>query len=397
MAETRRILHLVTDLHCGGAERMLARLVATTEGRGLAHEVVSLTTAGPVGESVRAAGATVSAIGLAAGSLPAGLPRLAATVRRSSADLVQCWMYHANLVGGVVTRVAARVPVVWSVRNNSPRRADLGLRTALVARAAAPLSWWIPRRIVAPSAATAAAHAAAGYAAARMAVIPNGFDTELFRPSAERRAAMRAALGVGPDERLIGLVANVRPVKDHGTFVAAAARLAGLRALRFVLCGRGAEPGNLELRRRIDASGLGERFLLLGSIERVHELLPALDLFTLCSRQEAFPNALGEAMACALPSVATDVGGVRELAGETVRLVPRQDPIALATAWHEVLVAPHEERARLGDAARRRITDGFSLSLVAARYASLYEAVLDEAGRDAARATLPRRLPSGSV
>jgi glycosyltransferase involved in cell wall biosynthesis len=380
-AAPHKVVHVVTDLRRGGAETMLARLVAALREKEHEHQVLSLCGEGPLGDELRESGATVRAVDLRSPiAIPGALARLARELRRAGPDLVHCWMYHANLVGGVAARSVARAPIIWGLRSGSPAAAVVGARTALVSRAAAPLSRWLPARVVCPSAATAAAHVASGYARERMEVIPNGFDTALFRPSAELRRLARTALAVEPEELLVGIVANVSPVKDHRTFVAAAARLArDLPNARFVLCGDRATAENRELCGWIGATGVAERFLLLGTRERVHEVLPALDLFTLCSRREAFPNALGEAMACALPCVATDVGGVAELAGPAARLVKPGDPTALAAAWRQTLFAPAEERARLGLAARRRIVDLFSIDAAAARYAELYARLLRDA------------------
>jgi glycosyltransferase involved in cell wall biosynthesis len=368
-----RILHVVTDLRRGGAETMLARLVAAMRGGAVEQSVVSLCGDGPVAESLCRSGAKVTSVDLRSPLAAAELARLAFAIRRAEPDVVHCWMYHANLIGGLVARATTRAPVVWGLRSGSPAVGVVGARTARIARAAARLSRRLPAAIVCPSEATADAHAEDGYARERIAVIPNGFDTVLFRPAAAVRAAARAALGVGRDEAVVGIVANVTPVKDHESFVAAAALLGrDLPAARFLLCGDGASPANRELSRWIAATGIAGRFLLLGQREGVHDLLPALDLFTLCSRREAFPNALGEAMACALPCVATAVGGVPELAGRAARLVPASDPRALADAWRDVLLGTAEQRAALGRAARRRIVDLFSIEVAAARHAELY-------------------------
>jgi glycosyltransferase involved in cell wall biosynthesis len=377
-ARPLRIVHVVTDLWRGGAEMALARLVAATQSDGLDHRVISLCGDGPVGESIREAGGEVSAVDLRAPlAAPAELVRLSLLLRGTSADVVHCWMYHANLIGGLAARASTRARIVWGLRSGSPAAVYVGRRTAGIARAAAALSRFVPARIVCPSESTATAHAAAGYARDRIVVIPNGFDTELFRPSAERRRRARASLRVPDDAPLVGLVANVSPIKDHATFVAAAARLAReLPTVHFALCGEGATEENSELRARIQASGASERFRLLGVRDDVPDILTALDLFTLCSRREAFPNALGEAMACGLPCVATAVGGIPELGGGTVQLVREADPLALAGAWRELLLGTPERRTILGRAARRRIVEHFSIAASARRHVELYESAL---------------------
>ena len=373
-----RVVHVITDLSRGGAEAMLVRLLAASDRDAVEHAVVSLKPGGALAAEIRDLGVPVQSVGLAAArSLPAALARLVATLRAWSPEVVHGWMYHANLLGGLAARLVGGGAVLWGLRHGAITTGTVAASTRAVVRTGAALSGWVPDRILCCSRAAASAHQALGYAAARMVVMPNGFDTARFRPSAAARRHCRAALGLDDATPVIALVARFDPVKDHRTFVAAAARLGALRPdARFVLCGAGVEAGNRVLAGWLAAAGLADRVLLLGPRADVHELLAAVDLATLCSRAEGFPNVVGEAMACGVPCVVTDVGDVRELVAEAGRVVAVADPEALAHAWHAVLGLDRERRCALGAAGRRHIEERFSITAVARRHQELYVELL---------------------
>jgi glycosyltransferase involved in cell wall biosynthesis len=378
-----RVLHVIVGLGLGGAEQMLARLVEASAGEGDAHEVVSLTTAGPVAERLQALGIRVHAVGMSRATAPLRLARLARTVRASRPDVVQTWMYHADLLGGLAARLGTRARVVWGIHHSALDRGTSRATTRMVARACARLSRTVPDRIVCVSQASRDQHAAAGYAADRMVVIPNGFDLERFRPDPAARRAVRAELGIGEREVVIGLVARVEPPKDHPGFLEAAGRLARRAPeVRFLLCGGGTERGG-PLVGPLQAAGIAARTSLLGQRTDVARVLAALDVACLASRTEAFPLVIGEAMACGVPCAVTDVGDCALLVGASGRVVPPRDPAALAAALEVLVRLGPEGRARLGEAARERIATRFSIERVAAAYGELYRAL---AGAPAAAA-----------
>ena len=221
-------------------------------------------------------------------------------------------------------------------------------------------------------------HVAAGYDPEKFVFIPNGIDVTQFRPDPAGRREVRQALGVPAGALVVGLPARVDPQKDHPNFVRAAALLARHRPdVRFLLCGDGTTPENQGLAGAIAEHGLLDRFLLLGPRSDMPRILNALDVCTLSSAYgEAFPLAIGEAMACGVPCVVTELGDCAYLVGETGVVVPPRDPEALATAWETLVQLAPEARARLGRAARERIAAHFTLPRIAEQYAALYRRAL---------------------
>jgi glycosyltransferase involved in cell wall biosynthesis len=206
-----------------------------------------------------------------------------------------------------------------------------------------------------------------------MVVIPNGTDVATFRPDPMARAAVRRELNLPEGAPLIGLVARFDPQKDPRNFVQAAARLHARRPeAQFLLCGHGMNWDNPALVRWIEGGGIRDRCYLLGRREDIPRLTAALDVATSSSATEGFPNVLGEAMACGVPCVATDVGDSAVIVGNTGHVVPPHTPGALADAWARLLDMPARERRDLGMRARERVASSFSIDSVVERYEALY-------------------------
>lgn len=371
-------MHVITGLGVGGAEVMLHRLLEASNREEDAHEVVSLTDLGEIGGRLLALGVPTIALGMRRSGVrvpdPVRVVRLALLMREFRPDVVQTWLAHADLLGGIAARLA-RVPrVVWGIHNSTLDPVRTRRTTQWTVAACARLSRSIPDVIVSVSRAARDVHVAAGYDASKFVLIPNGFDLARYRPDPEARREVRAELGLPPDAVAIGLPARYDPQKDHANFVRAAARLAARRpATRFVLCGLDTGEDNAELVALLAEHRLRDRFHLLGRREDMPRVLNALDVASLSSAfGEAFPLAIGEAMACGVPAVVTDVGDCGHLLGDTGRVVPPRDPAALAGAWEALVDLGAEGRRALGLAARERVAANFALPRIAERYAALY-------------------------
>jgi glycosyltransferase involved in cell wall biosynthesis len=201
--------------------------------------------------------------------------------------------------------------------------------------------------------------------------LPNGFDPDEWRPDEADRTAVRRELGFENGHTVVGLVARVDPEKDHATFLAAAASAVAVRPeLRFVLAGRGTETLKIP-------EALRGRMAMLGERRDMPRLYRGLDIATLCSLSEGFPNAVGEAMATALPCIVTDVGDAAEITGETGIVIPPRDPSALAAAIITMIEEGEGPRKRRGQAARARVKEYWSIDRIARLYQNLWREVLD--------------------
>jgi glycosyltransferase involved in cell wall biosynthesis len=373
-----RVLHIINDLGVGGAEIMLLRLLSATDRSRLEPAVISLRSGAVMTELVpriKAMGIEVRTLGLGRAANPLALLRMIHQIRQLRPDLVQTWMYHADLLGGLAARAATAVPLVWGLHNSDLDKSRARRSTRAIARACALLSHRLPTRIVSCSEVAARIHRALGYEADKFVVIPNGIDTAAFRPDADSYHDLRKELSVPPETLLVGILARFHPQKDHQSFVQAAG-IVGPRYPRvhFALVGADCDRNNDRLVRWIAATGIADRFHLLGKRQDMPRVAAALDLAVMSSAYgEAFPLVIGEAMSAGVPCAVTDVGDSAMIVGDTGRVAPPRDAPALADAIAALLALPSHQRLALGAAARERIHDNFSLPTVAARYQALYE------------------------
>jgi glycosyltransferase involved in cell wall biosynthesis len=390
-----KIAHVINALSIGGAELMLAKLLAHTDRTTYAPRVYTLLSpAGPVAASIRELGIPVRELGMNRGTPnPLRILQLSRWLREHPPDLVQTWMYHADLVGGVAARLTgSRVPVVWNVRNSTLDPGSSRPRTFRVVKASARLSRWLPDAIICCSHTACEIHARIGYSREKLKVIPNGFDLAAFRPNPQARASLRRELQIPEETELIGLIGRFDPQKEHRTFLAAARTLHADRpAAHFVLCGRGVDPANAELMAWVDAADLRGVTHLLGERTDMPRVTAALDIATSSSAYgEAFPNAVGEAMACGVACVVTDVGDSARIVGDAGWVVPPRDAGALCGAWRTVLGLSGGRREELSRRARRRVADAFSIESIAHQYAETYREILARRTLAPPRRHLPR-------
>jgi glycosyltransferase involved in cell wall biosynthesis len=220
-----------------------------------------------------------------------------------------------------------------------------------------------------------------------MLVIPKGFDLEQFKPDKNLRERARNELGIDAAAPVVGMVARFDAQKDHKMLLDAARILhSEIAGTHFVLCGKDMEWENDELVKWIDNAELRTCFHLLGERSDTEQLLPAFDVACLSSAfGEGFPNVVGEAMACEVPCVATDVGDSARIIGDTGVTVAPRDANAFARGLKQLLSLSPDERSRLGTAARTRISENFELQFIAQQFEKLYQDVLlnrPASGRD---------------
>ena len=373
-----KIAHVIVGMQNGGAEMMLRRLVeAGSQGvNGVMHVVISLTELGYHGTALRAQGVEVHALGLRGPlALLVGVFKLTTLLRRVKPQIVQTWMVHSDLLGGIAARLVGVAHVIWGIRTTDYSVESRSTRA--VRWLCARLSSLIPDRIVCAAQASLVASAQAGYDTRKLMVIPNGFDVAALRAHLGAGAAIRQHYWPGAEHVVVGCLGRYNPAKDHANFVSAAGLLAArFPACRFLMVGRDLSSANSALMEQIQSTGFADRFVLLGERLDPAACLDAMDVFVLPSRTEGFPNVLGEAMAMGLPCVTTDVGDAHFLLGDAGHVVPACDAAALAQAVTHLLDLPESERKALGAKGRMRVEKAFSMTASVHKFYKLYQALL---------------------
>ncbi|HKU17754.1 MAG TPA: glycosyltransferase [Candidatus Saccharimonadales bacterium] len=367
---------MITGLNTGGAEKALCRLLESLPPSQFAHVVVAL---GPEAAlSTRVAKvAALHHLGMRAGRLyPGNLLQLRSILRRVQPDVIQGWMYHANFMA-TLAAMGLNVPTVWGIRQTLYSLDHEKAGTRWVIRACA----WLSRRsarIVYNSQLSRTQHVKFGFHDSRALIIPNGFNTHVFIRDPDACSRVRAEFGISEDTVAIGLVARLHPMKDHANFLRAASRFVTNHTnAEFVLVGDGVDGSSPELMRLVNELQLQGKVHLCGRRMDIAAINNALDIASLSSAWgEACPNAIGEAMACGTPCVATDIGDVRDIIGETGVVVPPRDPDALSKGWSKLFALGTEGRRMLGKCARQRIASHYSLAANAAAYAKLYRSLV---------------------
>lgn len=362
MSRSGTIFLLVPSLEQGGTERQATLLALALRARNLPVHVIVFRR-GVFAHDIEAAGIPLTALG--GGGWASYSLALAKLLRTEKPALLYSLLPHANVVSAIARIADPQCRLIWGIRSADMPLAGYGLKTRGAYWLERMLSS-LPHRIIVNSRSGADSCVRKGFPPSTIRVIENGFDTNLFRPDPKARERVRAEFGLRPEEIAIGLPARIDPVKGHVTFLTAASELLKSGApLRFLCIGGGSPGLAAELKALADRLGIAQHVLWTGNRDDMPATLNTLDMATLCSNAEGFPNAVGEAMACGVPCVATDVGDARHLISDTGFIVPPRDSQALANAWRKLLDAG--ERRRLGDAGRERMVQNFSLDRLADR------------------------------
>lgn len=369
----RTVFHIIAGLGDGGAEAALYRLCK--HDRLVRHHVVSLMDAGKYGHLLEVEGTAVTCLGMPRGGVTlTGLWRLWKSLRAERPDAIQTWMYHSDLLGGVIARLAGYRNVSWGVRHSDLIPGKSSRRTIAVAGVCAWISSLVPRRIICCAEAGARAHAALGYDPGRIRVVPNGYDLAVFRPNRESGFSIRVELGCGEQEPILGFVARYDPLKDHHTLLQALGLLKDRGHTPLcLLVGSGMDNDNVTLVDQITTLGLDRQVRLVGRRNDIPAVMNALDLHVMSSASEAFPNVLAEAMACGTPCISTDVGDASTIVGDSGWIVPPCNPEALALAIARALDERNMQNwADRQEAARRRIESRFSIESMVSKYHQIW-------------------------
>ncbi len=378
-----KILHFITNLDIGGAETFLWNLIRFTREE-VEHEVVSLREGGATSQKLERLGIAVHYLKMGP-SLFMKLPHFSQELIHlagTSPDIVQTWLYHGDLLGGLFGRYVLKRPVIWSIRHMLPD--GVHVTTLPVTRACAMLSTKIPDVIVSNSYTAIHEHVRYGYDANRFMRIPNGFDLEMLGPDPEGRKKFRQKWSIPEDAFVIGMLGRFDNIqKDYATLLRAFARFHERHPKSaIVLAGPGHTTSNPRWMSLVRDSGVkqlvGTSVLGIGPCHDVRGAMNALDIFTLSSVSEGFPNVVGEAMTCARPVVSSRVSDVPDLLGDEKWLFTPGDVSGLLNLWENIYSMSEDERNQLGLRNRSRIEEHFDIRTIVRSYVDLYHSLLEK-------------------
>lgn len=364
-----RVLHVVTDFREGGAERVAANLLRTSDPE--QFDVRAICLRGPFGsdleEILAQDGLQVWYMGKERGFDPLVLARVARAMERFRPQVVHTHTYALRYAFPYMLwrRIPAMVHTVHNLAEREIEWYGRWVHRLAFRRGVLPVA--IAREV--------ADSVSRVYRIDDFPLIPNGVPVATFRAPSIDRERWRKKVGFAPTDVLFVCVAGLRPQKNPALLLEAFHRgpASDPRAhLLFV----GEDDLRSDLERRIGASGLQERVHLLGYRSDIPEILNAADIFVLSSDYEGNPLSVLEAMAAGKPVISTAVGGVPELVeGGCGLLVPPRDAQALSKAMSYMLESP-ESRRSMGEASARRAVERFDLGVMTEAYEDLYKKLL---------------------
>jgi len=354
-----KVMFLTRSLGYGGAERQMVALAQGLQRHGHSISVANFYSGGPLGRELPNSGILMYDLGKwGRWDIVGFLFRLALLLRREHPDVLHSYQVVPNLLTIILKPLFPGVRMIWGVRTGDMDLSEYDWFVRLTFRLSCYLAHFADLIIV-NSRSGMKYHRRRGYPEGKMAVVPNGIDTTLFYPDLSERQRVRAEWGVKGDEKLVGLVARLDPVKNHPTFLEAAAILSReTENIRFVCVGNGGEGYKRRLLGMARDLKIESRLIWCDSRDDVRAVYNALDLACSCSHGEGFSNVVAEAMACGVPCIVTDAGDSAWIVGDTGEVVNPRDPRDVSRGIRSILAGDNKrDPARI----RGRISHVFSL------------------------------------
>lgn len=363
-----RLTFLIRDLGYGGAQRQLVALARGLDRSEFDVSVVHFYP-GPLESELRSAGLVTRCAGKRhRWDLAGFMPRLVRNLRATRPHILHSYLAESNLLSVLLKPFLKDVRVVWGLRDSQTDAALWGVLGRLCFQLGRRLSHRADH-LIANSRAGREYYGALGFPSDRISVVANGIDTLRFRPDPASGDQLRSQWNRAGDGLLIGLVGRLNPMKDHATFLRAAAQVSREPArVSFVCVGGGDAAYAAEMQELAATLGIADKVRWIAPQQDMSAAYNALDLLVSSSAfGEGFSNVVAEAMACGVPCVVTDVGDSAWIVGDTGCSVPPRQPEALAGAILRLLALDAPGRAELGRRARLRIETQFSLEQLVRR------------------------------
>ena len=364
-----RVIHLITGLERGGAERFLYNLICNGLNKKFNNTVVSLMSDGYYGNLLKKKNVPVYSLNMSRGKINfIAAKKLRKIITQNKPDIIQGWMYHGNLaalLGSIMTK--RKIKLSWTIRLSLEIFKSMKLSTRTAIKLGSYLSR-IPDLIIYNSVRSLYQHRNSGFSEKKDFFIPNGFDTKAWKPDTKIRQSLRESFGISKATKIIGYVGRGDDQKDIPTlFKAFEIVFKKHPNIILVTIGRNLKkyPTN------------NKNIIFLGQRSDVHKIMKSFDLLCLSSKAEGFPNVIGEAMSTGVACVTTDAGDAKNIVGDTGWVSPPNDPISLAKCLDSALKNSPSKLKECGNIARKKIINNFSIKDVKNQYISLYNSILD--------------------
>lgn len=360
-----KIIHLITTLDIGGAERALEKNISMTNFEKFTPLVISLSSQGRIGKSIKEKGVQVISLNLnPIFPNPKRIWTLLSTLKSFRPHILHCWMYHSCFIASILKPLFPKSSIIWDIHNTNLDWSLNHKKTVILTKLMALLSSFSPQSIVYHSYLSKKEHERIYFNHKKSTYIPNGFDLNYHKLlKKEKHKSIYH----------IGFISRFHPLKDIDNFLNAVSLIANEGyQFKFICCGQGLSKDNPEWVHKLKSKNLENYILSYGIVDDLMHIYASLDILTLSSIGEAFPNVIGEAMSCGIPCVSTDSGDTKHIIGETGIIVPIQNPRELANAWIETFNWNHSTKEIKSQNARKRIESQYSIHKTIQQYEELY-------------------------
>lgn len=374
-----KIIHLITDLDIGGAEAMLHKLLLNMDRTKFENVVISMMDKGFFGLELEKEDIKVFELCMRRGKPDLlKINKLIKIIKEENPDIIQTWLYHADFLGLILKIFFKDIKLIWNIRCSNIDFRQYSPITAIIVKTLSAFSGK-PDAVIVNSNSGKKFHQQLGYKPKVWVTINNGFDLNKFSPiSSEEKLILRVNMGLNANDIIIGMVARYDYMKGHDLLLEAVDILInskGCQFIKFVLVGKGIDEYNDKLLAKLDKFGFRDRFVMMGERKDVHKIIPVFDIYISSSLGEGFPNVIGEAMACQVPCVVTDVGDCAVLVGKYGEVVPPQNADLLAQGLVKMILKSEKDRNEIGMRSRAFIKENYTIESISKDYQRLYEKI----------------------
>tara|TARA_B100001059_G_C17825173_1_gene580905 strand:+ start:1354 stop:2475 length:1122 start_codon:yes stop_codon:yes gene_type:complete len=369
----RKILHIISGLKDGGAEGVLYRII-NSNNEDLEHVVVCLTNGGKYNKLISDAKIKIKNLNITNYfNFVTAFVSLCIFLNKEKPNVVQTWMYHSDVIGGLAAYFLGVKKIYWNLRSAEFHK-DQKITTKIFIKISAFLSNVIPNSIITCSERAIIIHKKIGYKS-DFFLIDNGIDTKKFLPSVKKKLNIRQNLEINSNCTLIGMVARYDPQKDHLNLLKAISKTNNYN-FKILLVGYGIDYKNKKLLYLINQFNLTDRIILYGQSSNIHEIMCGIDFLVLPSSYgEAFPNVIIEAMSVGTPCIVTDVGDSKRIVGNLGWTIPPNSPEELRKAIISAINIKTQNYSKYVSLSKKcvyRVDQNFKLEKMISKYENLW-------------------------
>ncbi len=370
-----RILHIINDRNVGGAQSVLKSLIENWEFEEDEHLVLHLLNKNDQNNLIQINRGAFKDAGFQKGKFSLiPIINIFHAFIQFKPDIIQTWLYHSDLAGSMLPIIFWKTPIIWGIHHTTSDQSSVSISTWQIIRVLARISKYVPSKIICCTESAKRTHISLGYDAKKLVTINNGVDVSRFVPSFLGKQYIKEKHNLPKEKILIGMFARFHPQKDYSNLLSAAKILLQNEPdVHFILAGYLVDDKNESLTQEIKRLNIEKSIHLLGVQNDLEKLYPAMDIVTLTSAfGEALPVTICEAMSCGIPCVATDVGDVKMVIGDTGYVVQPGNSEELARAWKKVIKLSGEEYKILSEQSRNRIVELYNTKTMVQKYREVY-------------------------